>query len=229
MKKLIYALCALLAFASCAESYTITGTSSQIMFDGKMAYIKCSENDGIKSLDSCEVVHGQFCMSGPIDSVMCVNFFMGDDNFIPMVLEPGSIKISIANSSVKIGGTKLNDRLYRFLNSRDSLMMQINELPNKESNMYLEGYNEDYIFQQINRENAELCMALDKLETNFIVNNFDNILGVTWFMQLCNMAYHEYGYARTTPQIDEIYARSPKDFRKHPDVKAYMHLVNNPK
>lgn len=230
MKNIIYYMIGMLTLASCSQQiYTISGTSSQVLFDGKMAYLKSDTGDGVKSIDSCEVVHGKFSMNGDLDSVVCVNFFMGDDNFIPVILEPGAIKINIANASVSIGGTRLNDRLYSFLNSRDSLTMLLNELPNKESNMYLDGYNESYIYEQICRENAELRMAVDKLETNFIINNFDNVLGVTWFMRLCNSAFHEFGYATTTPQIDEIYARSPKAFKNNPDVKAYMNLVYNPK
>ena len=34
-------------------------------------------------------------------------------------------------------------------------------------------------------------MAIDKLETDFVVDNFDNVLGVTYFLVLCDNAYNQ--------------------------------------
>ncbi len=223
MKKLIRWIWTVpLLLASCAEQYTVDGSSSQAILDGQMAYIKLLDDNLYKTLDSCEVLHGKFSMAGPLDSVMCVRLFLGPDNFIPIVLEKGDVKISIENSSVKLGGTPLNDRLYRFLASRDSLAMLSAELPKKESEMYLEGYTQDEIITRLAGEEMELNRALDRLETKFISDNFDNVLGVTWFMELCNQAYAMFGYATTTPQIDELYGRAPESFRRQKDVEDYM-------
>lgn len=224
--RLVYILMTLMFLTSCSEKYTIAGSSSQSSLDGKMAYIKLMEDNIYVPIDSCEVIHGQFIMSGVVDTVRFVSLFMDSDNFIPLVLEQGEISVSLANSSVKVTGTPLNEVLYSFLTSRDSLMMLINELPMKESKMYLDGYTQDEIDVELGRESAELNTALDKLETNFILNNSENILGVSWFMELCNSVRMRFGYPTTTPQIDEIYGRAPESFRKNPAVEAYMKLVN---
>lgn len=226
MKKILLSLLPLPILMSCAEKYSITGTFTQCMFDGKMAYIKQLEDNVMKPIDSCEVIHGEFSMSGVLDSVRCVSLFMGEANCIPVVLERGDINISFVNSSIKIEGTPLNDKLYEFLTLRDSLTMLLAELPNKESNMILEGYDHGDIIMQLGQEENEYRRALDKLETNFIVDNYDNVLGVTWFMELCYGAYNRFGYATTTPQIDEIYSRAPENFRSNPEVSAYMKLVD---
>lgn len=227
ISRLVYILLTLVFAASCSEKYTIEGSSSQSSLDGKMAYIKLMEDNIYVPIDSCEVIHGQFLMSGVVDTVRFVSLFMDNDNFIPLVLEQGDINVSLANSSVKVTGTPLNEVLYAFLTSRDSLMMLINELPMKESKMYLDGYTQDEIDVELGQENAELNTALDKLETNFILNNSENILGVSWFLELCNGARARFGYPTTTPQIDEIYGRAPESFRRNPAVEAYMKLVNS--
>ncbi len=229
MDRLLYTLlgCALL-LCSCAEQYVVTGTSSQAVLDGRMAYMKEMEGDTFAKMDSCEVLHGNFRMSGPLDSVRCVWLFMGDNLNsppIPIVLEKGDVRVNIS-SSVKIEGTPLNDRLYVFLTSVDSLKMLGAELPKLEGDMYLEGYPEDEINIRLAGEAQMLREALDRLETTFIKSNFDNVLGVTWFLQLCNMAQQFYGYPTTTPQIDEIYGSAPDAFRKNRMVEEYMRRCN---
>ena len=213
-----------LLLASCAQQYSVEGISSQSILDGRMAYIKTLGDDTYHTLDSCEVLHGKFHMSGPLDSVMCVRLFMGDDNFIPIVLEEGNVKVSIQNASIKIEGTPLNDRLYVFLTSRDSLAMLRAELPKKESEMYLEGYDQDEVLDVLVADEMQLNKALDKLETAFITDNFDNVLGVTWFLHLCNQAYQRYGFPTTTPQIDEIYSRAPESFRSNREISNYIRM-----
>ena len=187
---------------SCSDKYNIAGNTSQSVLNGKMAYLKEFDDEALKAIDSCEVVHGKFNMTGILDSVRCVSFYMDNENVIP------------------------NDSLYTFLNKRDSLVLILNDLPHRESLMILEGYSEDQIIDEINGKANALAMQLDRLETDFITRNFDNVLGVTFFMQLCNDAYKHYGYPTTTPQIDEIYGRAPQTFRDHPSVARYIRLVN---
>ncbi len=212
----------LMMLVSCAEQYSVVGNSSESILDGRMAYIKTIDNNTYQTLDSCEVLHGNFHMAGPLDSVRFVTLFLGDDSFIPFVLEEGDVLISIQNSQIRIGGTPLNDRLFVFFTSRDSLAMLRAELPKRESQMYLEGYSQDEILDVLSTEQMKLNQSLDKLETKFITDNFDNVLGVTWFLELCNRAYNMFGYATTTPQIDEIYGQAPESFRQQPAIKAFM-------
>lgn len=214
---------AALVVTSCADKYNIIGTSMQSVYDGKMVYLSHTVDGRDASVDSCEIVHGRFSMSGCLDSVMCVTLDMGEFH-LPIVLEGGDIRVSSVGQSVKVEGTPLNDRLYAFLTSRDSLIMLLAELPRRESQMILEGYDHDDIMRTLGSEEADLRMAMDKLETGFITSNFDNVLGVSWFMELCNDTYQRFGYPNTTPQIDEIYGRAPEDFRNNKEVKEYMKL-----
>lgn len=215
----------LLTLSSCSDSYTISGTSLQTVLESNTAYLEYNKGSEVIKLDSCEIRHGKFSMSGSLDSVMCVMLNMGVCQ-LPVVLEKGDIKVNVQNSLMKVEGTPLNDKLYVFLNSRDSLTMQLAELPHRESEMILSGVDHDEILRQLGEDEAELRVALDQLETKFITGNFDNVLGVTWFMQLCELEYSKYGRPMTNSQIDEIYTLAPNSFKENPLVKDYMESAN---
>ena len=209
--------------AACSTSYNITGTSLQSFYDGDMVYLRPLGGEDTKAVDSCRILHGAFTMTGPVDSVMCVRMFFGTsgDN-IPIILEEGNIKVIDLNNAMKVEGTPLNDKFYAFMTERDSLMFLLQELPRKESVMILDGYDHDEILRELGEEEGSIRMAIDKLETDFVTANYDNVLGVTYFLVLCDNAYNRFGYATTTPQIDEIYGRAPDAFKENKDVKRYM-------
>ena len=78
MNRIFYAFIALMALASCANSYDISGTSNVSTLDGRMLYLKILENNDFKNVDSCDVVHGQFHFQGSVDSMKMANIFMDD-------------------------------------------------------------------------------------------------------------------------------------------------------
>lgn len=228
--KILSATAALvLTVTSCSEKYVVEGTTAQYIADGTVAYIKQFEpsttDANFRAIDSCEILHGKFDMTGALDSSMMVILNMGTDNF-PMILEPGKVTVSIANNVVKIEGTPLNDRLYRFLTKRDSLQLLFDDLPNRESLMYLDGFSQDEIAQELGAAELRLHDEVDRLETKFVIDNFDNPLGITWFLRLCYEAQAWYGFPTTTPQIDEIYGQAPLEFKQNRLVSAYMKQVD---
>ncbi len=209
--------------SSCAGNYNITGTSLQSIYDGNMVYLRPLDDD--KSVDSCKILHGKFSMSGPVDSIMCVRLFIGNDiDNIPIVLEQGDIKVSTQEASIKVEGTPLNDKFYSFMIERDSLNYLLRELPRRQATMILEGYDEDEILRQLGEEEADIRIKIDKMETEFVTDNFDNVLGVTYFLVLCQNALNQYGFPTTTPQIDELYGRAPDTFRNNKKVIDFMEL-----
>lgn len=223
-----------LAAVSCAEQsvlYSVTGTASQAYLDGNKAYMKRMDGNDYKSVDSCEVLHGNFHMKGQLDSVMCVWLFMGDSYVetnrpIPVVLESGDVNVNI-DSQVKVQGTPLNDALYNFLVKRDSIGMMIADPAQIQVDMILEGKSEEQIYSKlmdVNAANQQLIYALDRLETEFVKANFDNVLGLTWFLQLCNDACRQNGFPTTTPQIEEILSAAPETFKDNAAVREYLNL-----
>jgi hypothetical protein len=129
-------------------------------------------------------------------------------------LEEGDIQIKLENSSIVIGGTPLNDRLYAFLNSSDSLAMLSAELPKREGEMYLEGYTQDEILTVLGNQEFGYRKAMDKLETDFVTSNFDNPLGVMWFMELCHRATMIFGYPLLHLRLTRFTAALRKTLRR---------------
>ena len=223
MKKITYALAmAVSVFASCTGSYNVQGSSSVSALDGSKLYLKAIKNNELKNIDSCDVVHGQFNFNGTLDTVRMVNLFMDDQSIMPMVLEEGEITIKIDNASQKVSGTPLNEKLYEFLDKHNRLDNQMNELAHKQSQMMLDGIDEDEINQKLSIEAAQIAKEEDKLVTSFIVDNFDNVLGPGVFMMITS----GYQYPILTPQIEDIMSKATDKFKSNPYVSEYYKIAS---
>jgi len=215
--RILYLLCAALAVVSCSETYSIQGTSSVATLDGSKLYLRIIKNNELKAIDSCDVVHGQFHFNGSIDTTRMCNLCMDDKSMLPVVLEPGDITIKIDNLRQSVSGTPLNEALYRFLDHHTQLMNQRAELSTKQSQMILEGIDEMTINKSLNIEAAQIAHEEDSLVTNFIVDNFDNVLGPGVFMMLTSAME----FPVLTPQIEYIMSKATNKFKNDPYVKDY--------
>ncbi|SEE42147.1 DUF4369 domain-containing protein [Prevotella sp. lc2012] len=223
MSKILYAFVVIVVFASCAESYSIQGSSSVSSLDGSKLYLKTVKDQELKNMDSCDVVHGKFHFSGILDTVKLANLYMDDEPLMmPVVIEKGEIEIRIDNTSRVVSGTPLNDKLYEFIHRHDQLGSEMNELSHKQSQMLLDGVDEEVINRQLSVEAARLSQQEDSLVTNFIVENFDNILGPGVFMMMTS----SYAYPVLTPQIEDIMSKATKKFKDDPYVKQYYQTAN---
>ncbi|MBE6270208.1 MAG: DUF4369 domain-containing protein [Prevotella ruminicola] len=223
MNKIFYALLSAVAFASCAESYNIQGATSVSALDGSKLYLKTMVNDELKNLDSCDVVHGKFKFAGLLDTIKMASLYMDDEPLMmPVVIEQGDIEIHIDNTNRTVSGSPLNEKLYEFMKRHDQLGNELNELSHKQSQMLLEGIDENVINRQLSAEASRIAMQEDSLVTNFIVENFDNVLGPGVFM----MVTGSYQYPILTPQIEDIMSKATKKFKADPYVKQYYQVAN---
>jgi len=222
MNRIVYALLAAVVLTSCADSYNIQGSSSVSSLDGSKLYLKAFEDRELKNIDSCDVVHGKFRFAGLLDTVRMASLFMDDESIMPIVVEKGEIEIRIDNASQKVSGTPLNDKLYEFITLHNQLNNEMNELSHKQSQMLLEGIEENVINQQLSVEAATIAQREDSLVTNFIVENFDNVLGPGVFMILTS----GYPYPVLTPQIEDIMSKATKNFKEDAYVKEYYQTAN---
>ena len=149
------------------------------------------------------------------------NLFMDDESIMPVVLEKGEIGIKIDNASQTVFGTPLNEKLYQFIDFHNQLDNQMNELAHKQSQMLLDGIEEEVINYQLNSEAAEIARREDSLVTNFIVDNFDNVLGPGIFMMITS----GYRYPILTPQIEDIMSKATAKFKNDPYVKDYYQVA----
>ena len=202
---------------SCASSYNVRGTSSVSAMDGSKLYLKAVKNNDLQNIDSCEVVHGEFHFAGLLDTVRMVSLFMDDESIMPFVLEEGEIVIRIENAVQSVSGTPLNDTLYVFVDKHNQLSNRMAELSHRQSQMLLDGIDEEQINRQLSAEADEIALEEDQLVTKFICDNFDNVLGPGIFMMITS----QYRYPVLTPQIEEIMSKATDHFKNDPYVRDY--------
>ena len=188
MNKILYALVTLAAFTSCANSYNIQGSSNVSMLDGRMLYLKVYNNGELKNVDSCEVVHGQFHFQGTVDSAKMTTLFMDDKSVMPVVLENGDITVRIDNTQQSVSGTTLNEKLFKFIEEYNQLDNQVVDLGHKQSQAIMDGEDENVVNARLNEEAIEIAKKKDELQTTFIEDNFDNVLGPGVFFMLTAMS-----------------------------------------
>ena len=207
--------------ASCANQYNVQGSSSISSLDGSKLYLKAVKNNELKSIDSCDIVHGQFHFSGVLDTVRMANLFMDEESIMPVVLEQGEIVIKLDNASQSVGGTPLNDKLYKFIDKHKQLDNRMSELSHRQSQMLLDGIDELTINEQLNAEADKIAAEEDKLVTSFIVENFDNVLGPGVFMMITS----GFNVPVLTPQIEDIMSKATEKFKNDPYVKEYYQVA----
>ncbi len=219
MRKSIYTIIAVatVLLTSCATSYNVRGTSSISALDGSKLYLKAVKNNDLQNIDSCEVVHGEFQFVGLLDTVRMVSLFMDDESIMPLVLEEGDIVIRIDNAVQSVGGTPLNDSLFVFIDKHNQLTNRMSELGHRQSQMLLDGIDENQINRQLSAEADLIAAEEDKLVTKFICDNFDNVLGPGIFMMITS----QYRYPILTPQIEDIMSKATDKFKSDPYVRDY--------
>ena len=198
----------LVLFTSCNRKYKIEGSSSVTSLDGKMLFLKTLRDGQWVNVDSAEVIHGHFKMKGRADSVMMVTLYMDQEGIMPLVLEDGKIVVSISNTQLIAKGTSLNDKLYEF----------IEELERKEARMVLDGANLDDVHGQLAKEGEALVKEMNDYVRQFIVDNFENVLGPSVFMMMCSTL----PYPVMTPQIEDIMRTAPLSFKENTLVKDFL-------
>ena len=222
MHKILLAFATMALMASCANSYNVQGSSSISSLDGSKLYLKAVKNNELKSIDSCDIVHGQFHFSGILDTVRMANLFMDDQSIMPVVLEEGEIVIKLDNAAQSVGGTPLNDKLYKFIDKHKQLDNRMSELSHRQSQMMLEGVDELTINEHLNAEAEKIAAEEDKLVTTFIVENFDNVLGPGVFMMITSGL----NVPVLTPQIEDIMSKATDKFKNDPYVKEYYQVAS---
>jgi len=190
--------------------------------DGSKLYLKAVKDQELKSIDSCDVVHGKFRFAGLLDTVRMASLYMDDESIMPVVVEKGEIEIKIDNANQRVSGTPLNDKLYDFIMLHNQLSNEMNELSHKQSQMMLDGIEENVINRQLSVEAARIAQQEDSLVTNFIVDNFDNVLGPGVFMMMTSSL----PYPVLTPQIEDIMSKATQKFKNDAYVKEYYRVAN---
>ncbi len=223
INKLFLALLSALALTSCAEHCNIAGNSTVSDWDGQTVYLRHTEGGRHGcNIDSCIVEHGRFSFLSSVDSVIVVQLFMGNESQMPLVLENGELNIEIGHGGRRVSGTPLNERFYRFMQKRNQLENRQWELNMKSMRMMHEGKSPEKIYKAVGKKLEKLIRETEELETQFIIDNYDNPLGPGCFMWL----FGQYPAPIMTEQIESIIDNAPHQFLNAPFVKSYLRRVH---
>lgn len=148
---------------------------------------------------------------------------MDDENVMPLVVEKGEINIKIDNAQQLVSGSPLNEKLYKFIAEHNQLNNEMSELSHKQSQAIMDGKDMVVVTKQLNKEAAEIAAKEDKLVTDFIVNNFDNVLGPGVFMMITSA----YPYPILNAWIDDIMSKATNKFKNDPYVKTYYKMAQD--
>lgn len=226
MSKFFYLFATAMSFltmTSCLNSYNIEGSSDISGLDSRMMFLKAVKSNELKDVDSTEIIHGKFSFTGTVDSSR-IGFLIIDNNSqpLPLVLEDGDIRVRINNSKTEWGGTPLNDKLYKFMKTLDSLTLQSRELQHEYDRAFMDGEDMAEVVKRLGQQNQMINMSLDTLFTQSISSNFDNVLGPGLFMIVTLGQMPE-----MSPWVVELMSKATDNFKNDPYVKRYLENANH--
>ncbi|MBQ2029844.1 MAG: DUF4369 domain-containing protein [Bacteroidaceae bacterium] len=214
-----YTWLACLCLMACSTQYNINGDSSVSTLDGRMLYLKAvTQDNSMENIDSCEVVHGKFTFMGTMDSICMGELTMDNISVMPVVIENGDVNIFINEMEQRVVGGSLNNKLYQFLNARNQLENEIMELSSQEARAILSGNSSVDLHFKLQEKMDKVYAKIERLEANFVIDNSDNILGRSFFMELCNRTPGP----MLTPQMKQILKKAPAKFLRQPFVENYV-------
>ena len=221
MKNIFYFLCAAAALASCSSSYNIQGTSDVQNLDGHMMYIKAMQDNELKNIDSCDVVHGKFEFRGSIDTVKVGTLFINNEGVMPVVLEEGDITIKFNTAKQTCTGTYLNDKLTDFIEKYNQITNQLADLSHQEAQAMMNGEDMNLVYRELQKKSLALNEESDTLVTSFIEQNFDNVLGPFIFRMVTDTEI-----PMTNAWIEALMLKATDTFKNDRYVKAFMEEAN---
>ncbi|MBR1733095.1 MAG: DUF4369 domain-containing protein [Alloprevotella sp.] len=210
----------LLTLASCAEEYKIAGKSTVPVLDGKVLTLRSASTSGAGQvdLDSCMVIHGKFSFYGDVDTVCMAQIYMGGETIMPLVIETGDLHVSLDNLGQRVSGGPMNNRLYKYINQQRRLYNEWNDLQSQYIQLVMSGTPPGAIQRKLDAKFRKNAQKSEELETKFIIDNADNVLGPGCFKMLCD----QYPFPVLTDQINTILTSVPAAFLQDPYVRNYI-------
>lgn len=207
--------------AGCKKPVVVEGTTTIPALEGRLLSLRVYSDGEMVAVDSSRVIHGRFSFNVPSDSIVMASLFLGDESVMPVVLDGGTVTISLTEEENRVSGTALNDSLYAFIRQKREIDTQLSDLPHRESQMILEGMDHDEILAQLNSEAAVLGAQSDALVTKFIKAHMNDVLGPGVFM----IATSSFPYPYLTPQIEEIITLASDEFKANAYVKDFVKMA----
>ena len=212
--------------ASCVSTCDIFGSNRNPSFEDKKVAV-VSENNNSNGLFSgreetiTHISHGTFetsCSGG--DPRLC-GLFVADNQVGFIVVENGTLDVDLdGNGFAMVSGTKLNNKLSGYLAKLNAIENEIDHLDFQYISASLfTGDPDGILHREFQARCQELIKSRNELQTEFIINNFDNVLGKGFFIQLLN----EKPTPEQKAQVEKILNKAPKSFKADEEIQQYLH------
>lgn len=186
MKKVLLLIIVIFSIASCSKVSTFTIEATTDHPENKKVYlIAIGKYNTPGPIDSTNVVNGKFTFK--TDSIVIPEmqyvFFENERENIPVVSEPGKIKIKIYKDSIrksKISGTKSNDDFSKYQNETNSFYLEMSKIQREISNITVEEsdiFKRDSVITNDLKDQFDLMRSkLNNYEISFMSNNNDSFI-----------------------------------------------------
>ncbi|MBO5703745.1 MAG: DUF4369 domain-containing protein [Bacteroidaceae bacterium] len=220
--RFFFYILSLLSLIACSNQYSISGDLSQGSIYGKKLYLTVvGEDEQRVYMDSCDVVHGQFVFSGPVDSIVLGHIDVDGYTMMPIVIEHGDMNVSVTHLGNNITGGALNQRLNNYFEKINAIQREWEILHQHRIRLMMTGALSIHELDKITQIEDSLNIQTEKLQTSFVIDNFDNVLGPGIFMMICN----QYPVPIITPQVHFILKQAPTNFLRHPRISTFLQRV----
>lgn len=218
-KLLKYSLFAALVplLASCLGKYSLKG-STDGFYNGEQAYIKVDSGGVWHTVDSCDILHGCFEMSGEVDAPFLTSLFIGEEAIMPVIIESGDIVVNLSMRDANVSGTNLNDQLSRFIEDKDVFERRIMEIERRETALILDGHTAESAAAEVRESIAAVGDSMNLFVEKTIRDHYNTVLGPCIFQLLCSAM----PYPLMTKQVEGILADAPQSFKDNHFVKMFV-------
>ncbi|MBR3854921.1 MAG: DUF4369 domain-containing protein [Bacteroidaceae bacterium] len=218
-KPLKYSLFAALVplLASCLGKYSLKG-STDGFYNGEQAYIKVDSGGVWHTVDSCDILHGCFEMSGEVDAPFLTSLFIGEEAIMPIIIESGDIVVNLSMRDANVSGTNLNDQLSRFIEDKDVFERRIMEIERRETALILDGHTAESAAAEVREAIAAVGDSMNLFVEKTIRDHYNTVLGPCIFQLLCSAM----PYPLMTKQVEGILADAPQSFKDNHFVKMFV-------
>ena len=212
-------IAAWLLLSACASHYNISGDLSQGVVKAEKLYLAVVDDENQRVfIDSCEIVHGQFSFAGQVDSIVLGHLDVDGATMMPVVIEQGEVDISVDVFGTGITGGVLNKKLSDYYKALNVIQQEWVALYQRRVKLMRDGTENSKDFEDIMLAEDSLNRATEKLQADFILENFNNVLGPGIFMMICD----QYPFPILTPQLRTILEQAPPMFLTHPRVSRFI-------
>lgn len=202
---------------SCSERYCIKGTTDGF-YNGEQAYIKVDSGGTWYTIDSCDILHGCFEMSGEVESPFLTSLFIGEEAIMPVIIECGNISVDLSMRDANISGTNLNNQLARFIEDKEEYERLIMDIERHETSLILDGKTAESAAAAVRDSLTAVGDSLNKFIEKSIRKHYNNVLGPCIFQLLCSAM----PYPFITQQVERILADAPQSFKDNHFVKRFI-------